>query len=136
MLRCKKKGKIFVSFLLSAQLFFLFLPRKLVNFWLGNKIQTNLRNKEHDPSAKAKFKLVIKSNVFEKVHDHPTCFSKSNKCHHANYDSITTYQPLKWLRNIDVFPKKKILPCEGGESVKLSLFQGKTKTARFWKRTV
>ena len=105
-LRCKKEVRFSFHFFFQLNFFFSFAASKvgqLLN-WKRNTKPT-WENKEHDPLAKAKFKLVIKSNVFEKVHDHhPTCFSKSNKRHHANHGSITTYQPSKWLANIDVFP--------------------------------
>ena len=102
----KKEVRFSFHFFFQLNFFFSFATSKvgqLLNW--KTKYKPTWKNKEHDPLAKAKFKLVIKSNVFEKVHDHhPTCFSKSNKCHHANYGCITTYQPSKWLANIDVFP--------------------------------
>ena len=91
-LRCKKDVRFSFHFFFQLNFFFSFAASKvgqLLN-WKRNTKPT-WENKEHDPLAKAKFKLVIKSNVFEKVHDHhPTCFSKSNKRHHANHGSITT----------------------------------------------
>ena len=105
-LRCKKKVRFSFHFYFQLNFFFFVCLESWSTFDWETKYKPTWENKEHDPSAKTKFKLVIKSNVFEKVHDHhPTCFSKSNNCHHANHGSITTYQPSKWWRNIDLFPK-------------------------------
>ena len=42
-LRCKKEVRFSFHFFFQLNFFFLLLPRKLVNFWIGNEIQTNLR---------------------------------------------------------------------------------------------
>ena len=42
-LRCKKKVRFLFHFFFQLNFFFLLLPRKLVNFWIVNEIQTNLR---------------------------------------------------------------------------------------------
>ena len=107
-LRCKKEVRFSFHFFFQLNFFFSFSASKVGQLLTG-KQNTNQPEKIKNMILQQKQNSNWSSKVMF-LRKFMTCFSKSNECHHANHGSITTYQPSKWLRNIDVFPKLTYYP--------------------------